>query len=118
MYPILGVVPGRVAFGTDLNGLVKGPRPAISIDIVKPIPPQLKACLNIYDAAFVQSKTGDKQWNYCMKGVVHYGMLPDFLKHIFGLPQGDYLRTNIMQNAEMFDEMWEKAIKNSKGVPL
>jgi len=107
-----GVGLGRVAFGTDLNGLVKGPMPAVTIDITKPIPPQLKACPDIYDPAFVQSKTGDKQWSYCTEGVAHYGMLPDFLKHIFTLPQGDQLRNNIMLNAEMFAEMWEKAIKN------
>lgn len=107
-----GLGGGRVAFGTDLNGLVKGPMPPVSVNIYKPIPPQLKACPDIYDAAFIQSKTGDRQWNYCTEGVAHYGMLPDFLKHLFGLPQGDFIRTNIMQNAEMFAEMWEKAIKN------
>jgi microsomal dipeptidase-like Zn-dependent dipeptidase len=105
---------GRVAFGTDLNGLVKGPRPPVSIDIQKPLPPQFKACPDIYDTAFVQSKTGDRSWNYCTEGVAHYGMLPDFLKHLFGLPQGDFIRDNIMKNAEMFAEMWEKAIKNGK----
>jgi hypothetical protein len=30
--------------------------------------------------------------------------------------KGDYLRTNIMQNAEMFAQMWERAVKNSANV--
>jgi microsomal dipeptidase-like Zn-dependent dipeptidase len=108
---------GRVSFGTDLNGLVKGQIPIVtSIDPMKPLAPQLKACPNIYDAGFVMSKTGDRTWNYCMDGVAHYGMLPDFLKHIYGLPKGDFVQSHIMQNAEVFVEMWERAAKNSKGV--
>ena len=41
---------GRVAFGSDLNGLVRGasPRPGA----------------NIYNSAFTMSKTGDKTWDY------------------------------------------------------
>ena len=106
---------GRVAFGTDLNGLEKGPAPAVRIDITKPLAPQLKACPDIYNAAFVKSKTGDKTWDYCIEGVAHYGMLPDFLRDLSAKQNGDALNTSMMQNAEMFARMWEKALKNGKG---
>jgi microsomal dipeptidase-like Zn-dependent dipeptidase len=106
--------PGRVAFGTDLNGLVKGPRPRVVIDPYKPIAPQLKACPDIYDPAFVRGRTGDMVWDYCTGGVAHYGMLADFLKDIFSMQQGEYVNTHIFENAEMFAETWEKAIKNGK----
>jgi microsomal dipeptidase-like Zn-dependent dipeptidase len=117
--------PGRVAFGTDLNGLVRGARPVVSLNGVSPADlakanQEIKACLDrIYDSSFIRSKTGDKEWNYCVAGVAHYGMLADFLKDMFGKGNdGAYLQTNIMQNAEVFAQMWEKAIKNSKNVPL
>jgi hypothetical protein len=117
-----GVGPGRVAFGTDLNGLVKGPRPVVTLDsysaenLIK-FNQQVKACDDrIYNSSFVMSETGDMKWDYCRDGVAHYGMLADFLKDIYGMNQGAYLRTNIMQNAEMFAQMWEKAVKNSTNV--
>lgn len=107
--------PGRVAFGTDLNGLVKGPMPRLVVQLLKPETLNLKDCLEIYDAAFVKSKTGDRIWNYCIAGVAHYGMLADFLKDIYSMPQGDYVNKHIMENAEIFAQMWEKALANGKG---
>jgi microsomal dipeptidase-like Zn-dependent dipeptidase len=121
---VLGIGPGRVAFGTDLNGLVRGPEPPVMLDPTKPdlikVNQQLNTCTQrIYDSSFVMSKTGDKEWNYCGSGVAHYGMLADFLKDIFTQRDGDYVQTQIMRNAEMFAQMWEKAIKNGgKNVPL
>jgi hypothetical protein len=40
------------------------------------------------------------------------GMLADFLKDTFGMRDGDYVQTHIMENAEMFAQMWERAMKN------
>ncbi len=119
-----GIGAGRVAFGTDLNGLVRGPQPPVTLDPNKPdivkVTQQLTGCTQrIYDSSFVMSKTGDKEWNYCGAGVAHYGMLADFLKDIFTQTDGDYVQTHIMENAEMFARMWERAIKNSgQNVPL
>ncbi len=113
---------GRVAFGTDLNGLVRGPRPGITIDRYSQenlanIPQRVKACDDrIYNSSFVMSETGDKKWDYCSDGVAHYGMLADFLKDMYGMNRGADLRANIMQNAEVFAQMWEKAVKNSANV--
>jgi microsomal dipeptidase-like Zn-dependent dipeptidase len=92
---------GRVSFGTDLNGLVKGPPP--------------RAGANIYTPGFPMSKTGDKKWDYSKEGVAHYGMLTDYLRDMSSMGQnGAFLKHNIMKNAEMFVQMWEKAEKNSK----
>jgi microsomal dipeptidase-like Zn-dependent dipeptidase len=120
-----GLVPrhqvvGRVAFGTDLNGLVRGPRPVVALDFTTADlakASQIKACYDrIYNSSFVMSETGDKKWNYCTAGVAHYGMLADFLKDMYGMDRGADLRANIMANAEMFARMWEKAVKNSANV--
>lgn len=109
---------GRIAFGTDLNGLEKGPPPPLTSDINNPVKfgQELKVCSDeLYGGIFVKSKTGDKTWDYCANGVAHYGMLPDFLRDLGNKPKGDVLNTNILKNAEMFAQMWEKAVKNGKG---
>jgi len=124
-----GLVPrqrwvGRVAFGSYLNGLVRGPQPGATIDSysaqnLSNYTQRLKACEErLYNSSFVMSETGDKKWDYCKDGVAHYGMLADFLRDMYGIDKdkGDYLRTNIMENAEMFARMWEKAVKNSANV--
>jgi microsomal dipeptidase-like Zn-dependent dipeptidase len=118
-------VVGRVAFGTDLNGLVRGPQPGATLDLssaesMKTINQRQKACHDrVYNSSFVMSETGNMKWDYCRDGVAHYGMLADFLRDMYGIDKdkGDYLRTNIMQNAETFSRMWEKAAKNSVNVP-
>lgn len=110
---------GKIAFGTDLNGLEKGPPPPITSDFNNPVKvgQELKACTEkLYGDGFVKSKTGDKTWDYCANGVAHYGMLPDFLRDLNNKQKGDVLNANILKNAEMFAQMWEKAVKNSKGV--
>jgi microsomal dipeptidase-like Zn-dependent dipeptidase len=123
-----GLVPrhqvvGRVAFGTDLNGLVRGPQPGATLDSrsadnINTFNQRLKACHDrIYNSSFVMSETGDKRWDYCRDGVAQYGMLADFLKDMYGMDGGADLRANIMANAEMFAQMWEKAVKNSANVP-
>jgi hypothetical protein len=124
-----GIGPGRVAFGTDLNGMVRGPRPPVTLDTYSPqnlitFNQRVKTCDDrIYNSSFVMSETGNMKWDYCRDGVAHYGMLADFLQDLygqkdpFGQNQGHYLRTEIMQNAEMFAQMWEKAVKSSANVP-
>ena len=113
---------GRVAFGSDLNGLVKGPQPLLtftSADLANPlkVSQQVKACTDkLYGPDLVPSKTGNKTWNFCTEGVAHYGMLADFLQAIKTYPNFSYVNTNIMKNAEMFARMWEKAEKGSKTV--
>jgi microsomal dipeptidase-like Zn-dependent dipeptidase len=93
---------GRVSFGTDLNGLVKGAPP--------------NAGPNLYSATFPRSKTANKAWNYRTEGVAHYGMMADFLADVRTEPtHGQKVYANIMRNAEAFAVMWEKALKNGKG---
>jgi len=94
---------GRVSFGTDLNGLVKGAPP--------------RAGSNLYSNDFPKSHTGNKYWNYRADGVAHYGMMADFFEDVRTEPNyGSKIYTNMMKNAEVFVEMWEKAEKVSKSV--
>ncbi|MBX3298301.1 MAG: membrane dipeptidase [Acidobacteria bacterium] len=108
---------GRVAFGSDLNGLVKGPSPfmtlptAITLDPIK-LTQAAKVCTDkLYVGGFIKSRTGQRSWDACTDGVAHYGMLTDFLQQIRSMPQGNVVNADIMRNAEAFALMWAKAEK-------
>ncbi|MDQ3180736.1 MAG: hypothetical protein M3Q33_09470 [Acidobacteriota bacterium] len=110
---------GRIAIGSDLNGLVKGTEPPVKGDMFNPLKTgqQLKACSEIiYNSGFTKSKTGDMTWNYCSDGVAHYGLLADFMKHIRTLPDGNSVNSSLLKNSEAFATMWEKAEKASSKV--
>jgi microsomal dipeptidase-like Zn-dependent dipeptidase len=90
-----------VGFGTDLNGLVKGPKPG----------------LVTYDSEFNKCKTGNKEWDYNIDGVAHYGMLWDFLKAVKACPnsKGETVYDAIHRSANVFVQMWEKCDKIKSG---
>ncbi len=82
-----------VGLGTDLNGLVKAPLPA--------------AGRVRYDATFQKARTGSKEWDYNEEGVAHYGLLPDFLRAVEGVPGGAEVKRTLLQSAEHFAQTWE-----------
>jgi microsomal dipeptidase-like Zn-dependent dipeptidase len=108
---------GAISFGTDLNGLVKGPPPGGS-----------NSCL--YNASFPKSSSGSKTWNYQTDGVVHYGMLADFVRDVStagsnnctssgsvsaGAVSGSELVDHhLNRSANYFWQMWER-IESRKG---
>ena len=108
--PNSAYINGAIAFGTDLNGLVKGPPPgnAGTRDRVS------------YVGWPMSTTTGSaKSWNYNTEGVVHYGMLPDFLRDVATSPADQNLGTNgvtgadlvdnhMMRSADYFWHMWER----------
>ena len=60
-----------------------------------------------YSAAFPPSTLGNMTWDYNAVGVAHYGMLPDFLLAIRGLPGGaEMIDNNLMFGADYFYETW------------
>lgn len=105
---------GAVAFGTDLNGLVKGPMPGGGNRVV-------------YDASFSMSSSttvgGLKSWDYNTEGVAHYGMLADFLRDVRTAPANGYVAAggvplgvagaelvdhHLFRSANYFWQMWER----------
>ena len=88
---------GGVMFGTDLNGLVKAPRPRPGSAVR-------------YDASFPAPRTGSKTWDYNRDGVAHYGMLSDFLKDVrTGPSAAPIVDDMLMRNAQYFFDTWKKA---------
>jgi len=109
---------GAVSFGTDLNGLVKGPKPGGAAQVV-------------YNGSFLKSTTGTKSWDYNTDGVAHYGMLTDFLKHVRLAPSNGYqsggvplgvagdelVSHHLFRSANYFWQMWERIEARKSGVP-
>jgi hypothetical protein len=63
-----------------------------------------------YDSTFPPSSDGTRTWNYNTDGVVHYGMLPDFLRDVASLPGGaDMVNNNFMYGADYFYKTWQIA---------
>ena len=86
-----------VALGTDVNGMERLPRAS------KNIGP------NFYTAAFPRGKTGTRSWDYTTEGVVHYGLMADFVRDVSR--RDATVHANLMTAAEKFAQMWEKADK-------
>ena len=86
---------GAVAIGTDVNGMERLPR---APENVSP---------NFYNSDFPISKTANREWHYPSEGVTHYGLMADFLKDVKDKSPTVY--ENLMNSAEHFARMWEKA---------
>ena len=99
---------GAVGFGTDLNGLVKGPKPGGGNRVQ-------------YGPNFPKSSSGSKSWDYNIDGVAHYGMMADFVKDVRtapasdgtssqGVPLGvsgeDLVDNHLNRSANYFWQMW------------
>jgi microsomal dipeptidase-like Zn-dependent dipeptidase len=99
---------GAISFGSDLNGLVKGPIPGGG-DRVK-------------YGAFAKSTSGSKSWDYNSEGVAHYGMMADFVVDLRtaasneytgaeGIPLGvsgaELVDNHLNRSANYFWQMWQ-----------
>lgn len=100
---------GAVAFGTDLNGLVKGPEPGGGNRVQ-------------YGPNFPKSVSGSKTWDYNSDGVAHYGMMADFVMDVrtapasggtssqgvpLGVSGGELVDDHLNRGANYFWRMWE-----------
>jgi len=93
---------GAVAIGTDVNGMERLPRAPASV-----LP-------NFYNSDFPASKTGNRTWNYPSEGVTHYGLMADFMRDV--KMKSPTVHQNLMNSAEHFARMWEKAEKQKSSV--
>jgi hypothetical protein len=94
-------------FGTDLNGLVKGPKPG--------------GTRAMYAGWLPPSSSGSKTWYYDEHGVAHYGMLADFVRGVSMAPANTYggrstpgmtgsevVDHHLNRNANYFWQMWQR----------
>lgn len=92
---------GAVAIGTDVNGMERLPRAS------KGLPVQ-------FYAGFPMAQTGNRIWDYRIEGVAHYGLMADFLLDV--KQRSPSVHQNLMNSAEHFARMWEKAEKQKTSV--
>jgi hypothetical protein len=111
---------GAVSFGTDLNGLVKGPKPGGG-----------GANQVVYGSEFRISTTGTRSWNYNTDGVAHYGMLRDFVVHLrtapalnytsggvaLGVAGNDLVDNHLNRSANYFWLMWQRIESRTGAIP-
>lgn len=86
-----------VAMGTDVNGMERLPRASQGITP------------NFYSSTFRKARTGTRIWDYTTEGVVHYGLMADFIRDVN--IRNTTVFNNLMTSAEKFAQMWEKADK-------
>jgi microsomal dipeptidase-like Zn-dependent dipeptidase len=103
---LIGIMttPGAVTFGTDLNGLVDGPRPRPGSHVV-------------YDTSFPISQLGGGVWDYNRFGVAHYGLMADFVRDMQSLPLGHEVDDHLNSSAEYFFQMWSACETQRANVP-
>lgn len=107
-----GVAPlmgnARIALGTDVNGLVVGPRAPVGRPVT-------------YSADFPRARTGMRVWDYNDDGVAHYGLLPEFLAHVGQLGGAPMAGAEMMEvmfdGAEAFARTWEISVGVRNALP-
>jgi len=90
----------------------------------EPAPPNVRYAstvpqnMTFPQSSIPQSMDGSKSWNYNTDGVVHYGMLWDFLQDVASLPGGAAMvNNNFMYGADYFYRTWQRAEVLSKSAP-
>jgi microsomal dipeptidase-like Zn-dependent dipeptidase len=122
--------PGAIGFGTDLNGVVKGPRRGHVV------------YGNGTNGTFSMAKSNVTMpgnvvfhdWDYNSAGVAHYGMLPEFIWEVHQLPPpplppgplmpvaipampgGAMVDSHLFRSADYFLHMWQTAEAQSRNV--
>ncbi len=87
-----------IALGSDVNGLSPLPKPRQAC--------RTKPCV-VYSSQFPAASLGAKSWDYNTEGMAHYGLLPDFLRDVEGLPNGKPMVDKLFGGAEQLARMWE-----------
>jgi microsomal dipeptidase-like Zn-dependent dipeptidase len=112
-YPNNGYQNGMIGFGTDLNGVVAGPKPGgpTGVDSGFTLPPSTFAGT-------------PKVWNYNTDGVAHYGLMPEFIYDVRKRPaQGqivnaitgqDLVDNHLNRSADYFWHMWQQCEAQSR----
>jgi microsomal dipeptidase-like Zn-dependent dipeptidase len=122
--------PGAIGFGTDLNGVVKGPRPGGPGRVIygNGTFPLAKSNVTMPGNAIIH------EWDYATAGVAHYGMLPEFIWDVHQLPPpplpasplmpvaipampgGTMVDNHLFRSADYFLHMWQIAETQSRNI--
>jgi hypothetical protein len=107
---------GRIALGTDFNGLEKElpGQPSIQVrypvDIVSRFAPTMRMASGSVCPPLPQQGLGGKRMHFRTDGLAEYGMLPDFLQAVSQAPGGEAVVRALFRGAEDVILMWEKSM--------
>ena len=122
---------GAVSFGTDVNGMVKGPGPRFgpySHIMNNYCPPELQKNPVRYEQSpgvrswsgvnhpLVPLRTGKRIWDINVDGVSHYGLIPDFLQDMKNVGVVDQDFDPLFSGAENFARTWTRSIQESESM--
>ena len=124
---------GRVAFGSDTNSLVSGPKPTM-VDLKPGTQPRFADIYNPNTLAndnldlpvLPRSTTGNKTWDYNFNGMAHFGMYADFVKDVRTAPVNplmtksgkDLVDNHLLKSADYFFSMFQKIVTGDSSMPL
>ncbi|MEH1846895.1 MAG: membrane dipeptidase [Nostoc sp.] len=106
----------QLAIGTDINGLVKAPRPRNASSDCSGSQVNYAEMPGGLNGLLTMAQTGPKKWNYNTEGVAHYGLIPDFLQDLKNIGMTPQERRSLFMSAEYFAQMWEKSLRISGNV--
>ncbi|MFT6407353.1 MAG: microsomal dipeptidase-like Zn-dependent dipeptidase [Arenicella sp.] len=98
-----------VGIGTDMTGLATQARPRQDV-ASKPL---VYPFTSEFGLVFEIQKSGLREFNYNQAGMAHYGMVADHLEEI-RQRSGDRIYQAVMNSAEAYIQMWERAAANTK----
>ncbi|MDW8054995.1 MAG: membrane dipeptidase, partial [Anaerolineae bacterium] len=113
---VLGT-PGRVAFGTDFNGLSPqivasgGRATRYPLSYLSAVTPGARI-----DRPFV---LGEKTFSFSRDGLAHYGMFPELLQRFWDLgPEGQAAVRSLFLSAEFTLQAWERAREAARRITV
>ena len=112
----MDVMGGKIAFGTDFNGLevlvpghasIRIPYP---VNVVRRFAPGMRTAGAGPAPDLPQQIIGKRTLHFREDGLADYGMLADFLQSISQYPRGEEVVRALFRGAENVINLWEKSI--------
>ncbi len=85
-----------LAIGTDVNGFFPLPGPPRTWETIT------------YGSILKKCTTGNKEWDFNIDGMAHYGLLPDYIESCRKAGMTTDEQNRFFSSAERFAQMWEK----------
>lgn len=105
------LMPDGVAIGTDFNGFAQQPGPRFHDGEIDG--PNKKIAYDdvekqvLLQTVLTKFSLGVRKFDYNKDGLAHYGLIPDFLRDVANVLDGEDRLTALFRSAERFIHMWE-----------
>lgn len=113
----MDTMAGKIALGTDFNGLEKllpgqsTIQMGYPVDIVQRFAPNMRIAGGAAPPTLNPQQFGARVMFFSKDGLAEYGMLPDFLQAVSRAPRGEEVVRALFRGAENVVTMWEKSVE-------